>query len=284
MNPWIEAALVALLALIGAGIGWWFSRLAKPFWLLGYLIPLILIIAYGLGNHIPALAVKAPISWLMSGRNKFAFIGLITTVILITPLSRLPQRRARFLVVALMLVAVWKLSVWPFLAPAFNRDYLAGISTKINFQGVCRQSTDYTCGPAAAVTALRKLGLPAEEGEIAILAHTSSAIGTPPDMLAEALQNLYAKSGLEIEYRVFRDLDELKEAGLTLAVIRYSFMLDHYVTVFEVSEDKVTAGDPLLGLRDYSREEFEEKWRFVGVVLNRVSILDDQPTLPVIME
>jgi hypothetical protein len=55
-------------------------------------------------------------------------------------------------------------AIVPFLAPAFNRGYLAGLKTRIDADGVCRQSSEYTCGPAAAVTALRKLGLPAEEG------------------------------------------------------------------------------------------------------------------------
>ena len=50
------------------------------------------------------------------------------------------------------------------------------------------QSNGYNCGPAAAVTALRRLGLPAEEGELAILAHTSSAAGTSCDTLCTAIE------------------------------------------------------------------------------------------------
>jgi predicted double-glycine peptidase len=69
----------------------------------------------------------------------------------------------------------------------------------------CRQSTDYTCGPAAAVTALRKLGFPAEEGQIAIVSYTSATTGTPPDILAEALRKYYGKDGLIVEYRPFKN-------------------------------------------------------------------------------
>jgi hypothetical protein len=57
---------------------------------------------------------------------------------------------------------------------------------RVDGDGVCRQSSHYTCGPASAVTVLRKLGLPAEEGEIAILSHTSALTGTEPDVLAKA--------------------------------------------------------------------------------------------------
>jgi predicted double-glycine peptidase len=160
-------------------------------------------------------------------------------------------------------------SVWPFLAPAFNQSYLAGLVTQVDSDGICRQSTDYTCGPAAAVTGLRKLGFPAEEGQIAILAHTSSAIGTPPDMLAATLQKNYGRDGLVAEYRVFGNVSELKKAGLTLAVVTFNFLLDHYVTVLEVRDDVIMVGDPLSGVRRLSPAEFEASWHYVGVVLAR---------------
>jgi len=101
---------------------------------------------------------------MLMGRKKFAVLAFVTTLILTTPLSRLPQKRDRALISYLMAAIVFLVSVWPFLTPAFNRNQLAGLQTRINGDGVCLQNTDYTCGPAAAVTALRKLGLPAREG------------------------------------------------------------------------------------------------------------------------
>jgi len=269
LNPWLESAAVTLLAVAGVLLGRWFSRLPKPYWTFGYFIPLILIVTYGVAARNPALALEPPISWMMMGRNKFAVIGFIATMVLTTPLSRLPGKRARAYVGVLMAVVVSLLSVWPFLAPAFNRTYLSRLQTRMDADGICRQSNDYNCGPAAAVTALRRLGFPAEEGEIAILAHTSTATGTPPDILAEALQERYGKDGLLSEYRVFKSVDELKDAGLTLAVIKHSFMLDHYVTVLGITEGYVVFGDPMNGKRALTRDEFRKKWRFVGVTLRR---------------
>ena len=269
MNPWLESFGVLMLAVAGVLIGWGSSRLRKPYWLIGYCAPLLLILIYGLANHDPALALDPPVSWMMLGRGKFAVIGFVATMILTTPLSRLRFRRERIVVGVLMAVIVGNMSVWPFLAPAFNHKFLAHLQTHIDSDGICRQSTDYTCGPAAAVTGLRRLGLPAGEGEIAILAHTSSAIGTPPDMLADALQEHYGKDGLHAEYRVFRNLDALKRAGLTLAVMKFSFMLDHYVAVLDVRDDSVVVGDPLNGRTVLSLEEFKSRWRHVGVVLYR---------------
>ena len=74
-----------------------------------------------------------------------------------------------------------------------------------------------------------------------------------------------------VEYRSFNTISELKQAGLTLAVIKFGFMVDHYVTVLEVTDSEVIVGDPLDGLDRMSYEEFQQKWRFVGVVLKRGS-------------
>jgi predicted double-glycine peptidase len=269
MNPWVESFAVLLLAAGGMLLGAWFSRLPKPYWLIGYFLPLLMIVLYAVASRQPAIAFIPPISWMMLGRTKFAITGFIGAMILTTPLMKLPLRRDRIAISLIMVFIVLLTSVWPFLAPAFNRDYLASLTTRIDNDGVCLQNTSYTCGPASAVTALRKLGFTANEGQIAILAHTSATIGTPPDILAETLAKKYAQQGLVCEYRGFKNLAELKHAGLTLAVIKYSLLLDHYVTVLEVNDDAVIVGDPLNGLTKLSLAEFAAKWRFEGVVLTR---------------
>jgi ABC-type bacteriocin/lantibiotic exporter with double-glycine peptidase domain len=137
---------------------------------------------------------------------------------------------------------------------------------------VCRQNTSYTCGPAAAVTGLRALGFPAEEGELAILANTSMAIGTPPDLLCAALQKRYAPEGLDCRYRHFDSIATLKNEGLTLAIIKFAFLVDHYVAVLEVTDRKVIVGDPFFGKQEYTHQEFSAKWRDCGIVLKRTRL------------
>jgi hypothetical protein len=269
MNPWAETVVAVFVALAGVALGRWFSRLPKPYWTLGYFIPLALILLYVLALHIAELGFIPPVSWMMSGRRRFAIFGFITTLMLTTPLPKLHRKEQQVGVVLLQFVFVFTMGVWPYLAPALNRGYLAQLKTRIDAEGICRQSNDYNCGPAAAVTALRKLGLPAEEGEIAILTHTSRATGTEPDVLAQKLQAHYGKDGLIAEYRVFKSISELKAAGLTLAVVKFNFMVDHFVTVLEVTDKDVIVGDPLEGRAVLSHKAFEEKWLFVGVVLKR---------------
>jgi len=60
--PWFESLGVALAALGAFVLGRWFSRLPKPYWLVGYLLPLGLILLYCLAMFLPRLAGVPPIS------------------------------------------------------------------------------------------------------------------------------------------------------------------------------------------------------------------------------
>jgi len=269
MNPWLETSGVIALATAGVGLGLWFSRLQSRLWLLGYVLPLLLILQISAARWFSALEFVPPFSWVLAGRAEFALIALIATMVLTTPMARLPQRRQRIAVAVFMVVVLADFSIWPFLAPAFNRNLLANLKTRIDRNGVCRQSTNYNCGPAAAVTALRILGLPAEEGQIAIDAHTSQAIGTPPDLLARALRRRYSNDGLTVEYRHFRTVDELPTDGLVLAVIKFGVFVDHYVTILAQRGPILIVADPLDGLHEMRHEEFRQKWRRTAIVLRR---------------
>lgn len=170
-----------------------------------------------------------------------------------------------------MVVIVLSSSILAFLGPALIRNYLLNLKTKVDADGVCLQSNGYNCGPAAAVTVLRKFGFPAEEGNIAVAAHTWFLSGTSPDSLAEALDQLYSSRSVKSDYRFFKSIAELRQAGPTIAVVKYGFLVDHYVAVLEVGENEVVVGDPLQGKVSYSSEEFKRIWRFSGVVLARTS-------------
>jgi predicted double-glycine peptidase len=139
----------------------------------------------------------------------------------------------------------------------------------VDRDGVCRQSNGYTCGPAAAVTALRQFGITAEEGDLAVLARTSDALGTPPDVLANVLKRRYRDEGIAAHYRYMRDLSEVKPGDVFIAVVYFDFTTDHYVTVIEVHDDRLVVGDPLSGKRFMSREAFLNIWQRTGVVLRR---------------
>src|SRR5271154_1831076 len=122
MGPWVESLGVLLLAGVGVFLGAWFSRRPGKWWLLGYFVPLTMAVLYAAGTRYAAFAFAPPVSWMMAGRTKFAIIGFISSMLLTTPLSRLPRKRDRVVVTLLMTAVVTLVSVWPFLAPAFYRQ------------------------------------------------------------------------------------------------------------------------------------------------------------------
>ena len=272
MNPWLETAGVILIALLGVFLGRVFSGLRKPWWTFGYFLPLVLIVMLALARCNTELYFVRPFCWVAVGRIRFFSLSLAVSMGLTVPLSRLPRKCEKLIVCMLMSVFVFWFSVLPFLVPALIKDRLAHLTTRFDSNGICRQTTDFTCGPAAAVTALGKLGLSANEGEIAVLSYSSPVVGTLPALLCSALENLYGAAGLKCRYRRFDSIEQLKDAGITLAVVKDAFLLDHCLAILEVSENTVTVADPVTGMRLMPLKQFKKIWRFSGIVLERDSL------------
>jgi len=269
MNPWAETAGVVLIALSGAFLGRLSSRFHRPYWVLGYFIPAVLIAMLALVRFNLDLCFVRPFVWIATSRIRFVTLSLAVSMGLTVPLSRLPYKWEKLAVCVLMAGFVTWFSVFPFLVPALIRGRLANLQTRFDSNGICRQTTDYTCGPAAAVTALGRLGLAAEEGELAVLSHSSPVTGTLPACLSLALQDRYRADGLRCQYRRFDSVDQLRNAGITLAVVKDALLLDHCLAVLDVSDDAVTVADPVTGVRLMPRRQFTRIWRFSGIVLER---------------
>ncbi len=272
MTPWVGTASVVLVALLGIFLGRWFSRIRSSYWLLGCCVPLVLIAMLVLTRYNNSLHFLQPFSWIAVGRARFITLSLAVSMGLTVPLSRLPHRFEQLAVCFLMAGFVVWFSVLPLLVPALIKDYLSNLSTRFDVNGICRQTTDYTCGPAAAVTALGKLGLAAEEGELAVLSYSSPMTGTLPTCLSTAIENRYSVDGLKCQYRRFDSVDQLRGAGVILAMVKEAFLKDHCLAILDVSEDAVTVADPTTGTRLMPHRQFEKIWRFSGIVLERDSV------------
>jgi len=269
LKPWIETLAVLLLAVLGVTLGRWFSTLKRPYWVIGYFTPLFFFLIIGITRCFEALEFTPPFSWFMSGRTEFALIAIACTMLLTTPLSRFPHKTGKILIYIFMSCVVVYYAVLPFFLPGIMRGYFSRFETKLDPNGVCLQSNGHTCGPAAAVSVLNKLGLLAEEGELAILSYTSPIAGTPADSLCLALRRRYAKDGLKCEYRRFKSIAELQGVGPVIAVVKHSFLVDHYVAIFEATDTTITIGDPFRGMTEVSYDKFNEIWRYWGIVLQR---------------
>jgi predicted double-glycine peptidase len=271
MGPWLETVGVLILAFLGFLLGLRASRLRKPYWGIGYAVPLLFLIALGLVRNIGRLRFVGAVSWVAAGRNEFVILSAAVPMLFGTLIPRLKKKRLKVLVVILMAAAAGHFVILAFLVPGLVRGRLAELDTVINADDVCLQTTKYTCGPASAVSALRRLGIEAEEGELAILAHSTPVHGTADDLLCRAIEKQYGPQGVRCRYRYFDSIDQLRGTCPTIAVIRYAILVDHYVTVTEVEDDFVVTADPLGGIQKLTHEEFADKWRFVGIVVERSS-------------
>ena len=269
MTDVLQTLGAVLLAAVAVGLGWAFSRLKSRAWIVGYLLPLAVIVLIVLGRRVPRLTLQWPWSWLMAGRVEFALFGAATAMVLTTPLSRMKSRQLKLLVICFIAVFVTASSVMPFLQPLLLRRRFAALRTRVDARGICLQSTPYTCGPAAAVTALRRLGLDADEGDLAIASHTTTVAGTPADVLCTVLNQRYGPQGLVCEYRGFRSIGELRAAGLVLAEVNLTIYFDHWVAVLAVTDNGILLGDPATGLRTVPPDDFARIWRFTAITMAR---------------
>ncbi len=270
MIAWIETIFVLAIAFFGIFLGRLFSRLRKPYWMYGYFLSIVFIAILICSRFSNFFVFEKPFCWVVAGRAKYVLFGLAVTVGLMSPLSRLPRRGQKILTCVLMGCFVIWFSVLPFLVPALIEKNLLNLPTRLDSDGVCLQSTDFTCGPAAAVTALGKLGFQATEGQLAVLSHTSPVAGTLQRCLSDALRGLYEQQGLQCQYRRFDSVEQLKSADITLVVVKSSFLTDHCVAVLEVSDKAVCIADPSFGKVSMERADFEKVWRFSGITLNRL--------------
>lgn len=260
---------LGLLVLAGltARAGMRLSRM-KRFWLYGFCIPFVFVVMVVLFNRSPRLASRVPLAWLGKGRTEFILMSLCVPLLFGTLIPRLPKRRQKYFLSVLATAMVLYYTLPPFLEPALFRSRLEKLETWME-DGVCLQTTCYTCGPAAAVTALAQFDIPAEESSLAIEAKTSRRFGTSTEPLMAAIKRLYGQQGIQCRYRHFDSIEQMKDVCPVIAQVKYRFMVDHYLCVLEVHEDSVVVGDPLSGKADLAYEEFAEKWRNVGIVVQK---------------
>ena len=105
-----------------------------------------------------------------------------------------------------------------------------------------------------------------------------------PISLCSALQNRYRSEGLKCEYRRFDSIEQLRKAGVTLVVIKETFLVDHCIAVLEVQDNTVAIADPITGAQLMPIERFERIWRFTGIVLERNSTKSARPAYFPILE
>ena len=233
-----------------------------------YGIALAVTVAIGSVTRWPQASEFWFLGWAGDVRLKSWLGAFVVPALLLAPTHRL-ARVPRFRILSGAGFMAVLIGLGPLASAAMVSGQLMAMRTLLGRDGICRQQTDFTCGPAAAVTALRRFGVTADEGEMAMAAVTTPFTGTSPEALGRMLRRGYSDRGIEVGVRHFEGLDDLDPTGVTLVVVRYGFMLDHWVCVLGVSAKGVEVGDPNVGRETWTREDFEKRWRKVGVTVER---------------
>jgi len=192
---------LTVLAVTGAALTGILLRLASAGLkgnrrLTGFFAAMGLVFLVVLGRRFPAVLPYAPVTWIMQGRVEYVAMGPASTMGMSTLLPQISRPRMRWLVGIFMVIAALRHAVLPFAYPLFIRDQWEDSETMLVEGVYCRQSTHYSCGPAAAVSALAHLNVPASEGELVIHAYTSPIAGTDSDLLADAINRRYGNNGI----------------------------------------------------------------------------------------
>lgn len=207
----------------------------------------------------------------------FIFFGILIPVLsgIFIVVSVYAIKRKIHLLLIISIVAAIAVSL-PFCIIYFGPSIwmhheLKNLETTFSKDGICKQTTGFTCGPAAAVTVLHQFGINAQESELAILSKcTPKKGGTTNELLVSAIKKLYGQKGIECSILSFDSVEQLKESCPLIAVIELSSVVSHYTVVLEVTEDKVIIGDPIGGKKDWSYEDFKKRCWPTAIVLKRI--------------
>jgi predicted double-glycine peptidase len=277
MNPWNQTILVMAVAGSGIALGrLYFGRSYKravsgSFAAIGWILFLLT------AHFLHLYTLYSGLDWIAASRSKYILICFAVCLGLVSPLRYLSSPWKRTLTVGVLACFLLLFAGLPFAGPAVYQKQIQNLPTHLDTRGLCRQSLSYTCGPAAAVTALRQLGLEASESQIAAAAGTAPWLGTSSWDLYRAIDRLYPEDQLHCRYERFQSLDQLPGGSFSLAVMREGFLMDHCVTILKITPSEVLLADPSAGLRIMPRAEFQAAWRHTAIVLSRPQVSVAQP-------
>lgn len=193
--------------------------------------------------------------------NWEAPLAVFMTLALAARLKTLHVQRT----VVVALIVASPVFLWDSLAPCVQPQYT--MSAQFDEDGVCRQSTAYSCGPAAGVTLLRLAGHEITEGEMARLCLLRRDKGVTPLELCRGLNVALRSQGRRAT--ITRLLPEQLDAVRVpfLAEIRRSRSPEHCLLVLAVRPDRVLVADPAAGRYPFPRGDFAREWTGLAITL-----------------
>jgi len=267
VNPWVETAAAACVVALSLYLGRRLSLRSRRTAVCACGFSLGLVVFLLAGRFCPSLTNCAPLFALAVGRMKFLVFAVAIPLGLSAPLPHLPRRSERFITCIALGVLIFVFALFPFLGPAAFAGALRDLPDTRDAYGICLQNTPYTCGPAAAVTALNRLGVPAAEGTMAMQARTCPFMGTTTYDLCRAIDIASAKSGLKAAFCRLDSLDQLSADNGALLLLKEGFLLTHCVALLDISDRMVTFADPAEGMISLPKDVFARLWTGQAIII-----------------
>jgi predicted double-glycine peptidase len=270
----MEALIGALLIFGMSGLlGWRIGRLRGRWWLLGYAVSMLIVIVLNVNRYVPSTLNTPAAQWLLAGRKDLFLLGIAAILGIVPCMRQVGPLRTRVLLAVFMGVLLLRSSLLPIAGPVLDRAQLESLPTVIDENNVCLQTTNYTCGPAALVSALRAFDIKETESNAAIATGCNSYSGTRSADIVEYVNRAYGRYGLHASYRYVASLDELRGlGGVAIAEVRSNFWMDHFVTIVGWDGSSPIVADPFSGQFESSGEGFEKIWRKKAIVIRRDAI------------
>lgn len=257
-------ALQALAAAAAAVVGFRIARARPAVWKPAAIVATALMLLWPLMRVFPAAALSA------LGAGVVIFIevtGIVIPAAMLFALAsgvvkRPRERRALLLLLVVCGLYFVRSGLWMVRPPVPDLD------TAPYADGVCLQSTGYTCVAASLVTLLHAHGIEATEAEMARLSYTEVGNGATDSRAVYALQRKLRRLPIEVRYERGMSYERLLELGRPCVVpIKWGYYCSHMVPFLDADAEAVTLGDPLTGRRRVPRAEFESDWLRRGIYL-----------------
>lgn len=128
---------------------------------------------------------------------------------------------------------------------------------RVETDGVCRQTSGYSCAAAAAASFLHHYGVETSEREMA--RHCATRPGAGGTSMCGVMRGLRRKLPGRSVRITAPDYGTLPAPALVST--RLNWLLGHCIVVERVYPDRVVVMDPLVGRCSMSRERFEASWK-----------------------
>lgn len=269
MSWWnVVAVLVASVAAFVGG-----HRLARaegPRRTLGSGVLLAMLVASVLLRYRPELEVRwLPVEVYAHLRPWLSLV--LAIAFLGSCLPQLPERRKR-IAVAGMAVLLFALMGERAAATVGGNAALTGEPHPET--GAVQQTSDYSCGAAAAATLLAQVGVDATEAEMAARCVTNKLTGTDEVGVVKGLREALGDRPYRVELQRMDGAAVTAETLPAMVATECSFLVGHWVVVVACDDEVVKVADPLKaansptgGIRLVQRERFEREFQGVAIRL-----------------